>query len=200
MWQINSRIPIPRCPKPGEASLNAILCYPAKTLFEYLYIYGSSLTIDWDKEESSLLDSRQRKALLMETLSDNDLRDMLYQKRKLQEDQKLIDNFTWELARRSGKKLKFDPEEDRRRLLAQKASVSILTVVESYVSNLKYRRGWLIKCPMPDHKDSTASMSLNIRTGAWKCFGCNAGWGQIDFIMKMEWCSLKDAITKFLQY
>ena len=200
MWQTAYRNIIPRCPKVGEASIDRVLCYPATTLYEYLYIYASSLSKDWKKEEASLLDSRQRKAILIEILSDTDLSDMLYQKRKHQEDSRLVDNFTWELARRSGKKMKFDPEADRKRLEEQKINVSILTVIEDYVPELKHRKGGLIKCPMPTHKDSTASVSINERTGAWNCFGCHKWWGQIDFIMFMEWCSLKDAITKFLQY
>lgn len=198
---MQQRISGSRVPKLSEwASVDSVIWYPAKTLFEYLYLYGSSLTVNWRAEEESLLVSRQRHSLIMETLTDQDMRDMIYHKRKSQEDQKLVDHLTWELARRTGKKMKFDPEVDRIRLEEQKANVSILTVIESYVQGIRYRRGSLIKCPMPDHKDWTASLNINVKTWAWKCFGCHKGWGQIDFIMNMEGCTLRDAITKFLTY
>lgn len=179
------------------ASLDSVICYPAKTLYEYLYIYWSSLLIDWKKEEESMLESYQRKLILIETLSDNEIRDIIFYKKRYKEDASVFIN---ELAKRSWKKMKFDPEEDRRKLNEQKMNVSIVTVMQSYTDMKRYRRWNLIKCPMPDHKDSTASLSINERTWAWKCFWCNKWWGQVDFIMHMEWCSLKDAITKFLQY
>lgn len=79
----NRRYPLPERPSIERgSSIDAVIGYPAKTLFEYLYIFGSNLTYNWEKEEDSLLISRQRKALILETMTDQDLKDLIYYKRK----------------------------------------------------------------------------------------------------------------------
>lgn len=39
---------------------------------------------------------------------------------------------------------------------------------------------YLIYCPAPDHTDSRPSCSINIDSGYWNCFSCNAGGDIVD--------------------
>lgn len=80
-----------------------------------------------------------------------------------------------------------------------KTSISIETVIESYGIKIPSSR-MNLPCPLPDHKDGTPSFSINKSHNLFKCFGCNKGWTQIDFIQQMEWCDIKTAIIKFKTY
>jgi len=44
----------------------------------------------------------------------------------------------------------------------------------------------LVICPFPDHDDTEPSLSINIYTGLWKCFGCDSAGDIFTFIMKIE--------------
>lgn len=81
-----------------------------------------------------------------------------------------------------------------------KESVDIVDLIRAYSGDFRYRPGALIKCPLPDHKDGTSSFSINQRRWLFKCFGCQKGWSQIDFIMYMDWCDIKTAIHKLSKF
>ena len=79
-------------------------------------------------------------------------------------------------------------------LVELKSRVDILEVVQSFVSLGRYKPGQLIKCPLPMHKDKTASCMLYHKNNTFYCHGCHSHGSQLDFIMLMKWCSLWDAI------
>lgn len=81
-----------------------------------------------------------------------------------------------------------------------KEAVDIVDLIRSYTGDFRYRPWALIKCPLPDHKDGTSSFSINQRRWLFKCFGCQKGWSQIDFIMLMDGCDIKTAITKLSHF
>lgn len=84
---------------------------------------------------------------------------------------------------------------------AKKAEIPIRDFIGSYiVLPHRARHGSLIPCPLPKHKDWTASFMIYDRNNRWKCFGCNAGGTHIDFIMHMEWVSVAEAVKKFINY
>ena len=84
---------------------------------------------------------------------------------------------------------------------AKKAEIPIREFISSYiVLPPRARPGSLIPCPLPKHKDWTASFMIYDKNNRWKCFGCQNGGTHIDFIMHMENCSLSEAVKKFINY
>jgi DNA primase len=53
---------------------------------------------------------------------------------------------------------------------------------------------WVGKCPF--HSEKTGSLIVNNKEGYWlfKCFGCGVGGSVLDFIQKLDNCSLSDAV------
>jgi DNA primase len=49
---------------------------------------------------------------------------------------------------------------------------------------LKYGRGDQAKAKCPFHNDIAPSLSLNLQSGLWNCFGCQAGGDVFNFIQK----------------
>lgn len=80
-----------------------------------------------------------------------------------------------------------------------KARVNICDVVSHYIPSYWSMRRWAnIKCPF--HDDWTASLHVYEKTNSFKCFWCNAWGTAIDFIMKSEECSLREAIQRLKQF
>lgn len=49
--------------------------------------------------------------------------------------------------------------------------------------------GWTqnIRCPFPDHDDPNGSFGVNLKSGAYKCFGCGAeGGSKVDYVMNRD--------------
>ncbi len=108
-----------------------------------------------------------------------------------------IRKLEYELRNRMNPERKNTKEDLERK----KAEVAIRDVVERYVQMPHRARPWsLIPCPFPEHQDKTSSFMIYDKTNTCKCFWCNKGGSAIDFIMHMEWCSLRDAIQKFLNF
>ncbi len=91
-------------------------------------------------------------------------------------------------------------KNDKIDLQKLKEAVDIVDLIRSYTGDFRYRPWALIKCPLPAHKDWTSSFSINQKRWLFKCFGCQKGWSQLDFIMLMDWCDLKTAITKLSHF
>jgi hypothetical protein len=166
--------------------------YPFHTEEEYL----TSFLLYGGKADRELYASKCRyaKVEILESMSNRDIQDILSAKRKYEPSCHSIVVLWNEISRRSR-----GPDDSRRDLNKQKDDVPILDVIERYVS-VRSKRGWLMKCPFPDHEDWSPSFSINVARNKFKCFGCQAWGSQIDFIMHMEKCDLKTAIDKFLQY
>jgi hypothetical protein len=78
-----------------------------------------------------------------------------------------------------------------------KANARCLDIFRSKIPSLKKNNGeWIGKCPF--HDDSTPSFSLHNKTGDWLyyCFGCLAKGSVIEFVQKMDNCSLSEAVKK----
>lgn len=81
-----------------------------------------------------------------------------------------------------------------------KETIDIVEVIRHYIGDFRYRPWGLIKCPLPAHKDKTSSFSINQQRWRFKCFWCQKWWSQIDFIMLMDGCDIKTAITKLSHF
>jgi hypothetical protein len=51
----------------------------------------------------------------------------------------------------------------------------------------------MVRCNLPGHPDHTPSMSWNLGTGKWKCFGCGRRGDQIDYLMFRDGLNFKSA-------
>jgi len=52
------------------------------------------------------------------------------------------------------------------------------------LGRLKNGRGDQAMARCPFHDDTTPSLSLNLQSGLWQCFGCQAGGDVFSFIQK----------------
>lgn len=50
-----------------------------------------------------------------------------------------------------------------------------------------------VRCPLPDHGDRVASMSVNVNKGAWHCHGCGKSGYATHFVMGMEGINYRQA-------
>jgi len=135
--------------------------------------------------------------IIIETIDDVELQKIYHivMKAKNEESIRLIERT---MKDRTMAKMGIVPEKiDLQKL---KESVDIVDLIRSYTGDFRYRPWALIKCPLPDHKDGTSSFSINQRRWLFKCFGCQKGWSQIDFIMLMDGCDIKTAITKLSHF
>lgn len=75
-----------------------------------------------------------------------------------------------------------------------KAEVSLVRLVESAGVKLarKGKEEWTGRCPF--HDDDTPSLSVNAAKNLFRCFGCDAGGGPIDWVMKAEGVSFRHAV------
>src|SRR5271169_6227431 len=57
------------------------------------------------------------------------------------------------------------------------------------------KQGSSIKTLCPFHSDKTASLTINVKTNLFKCFGCGTGGSNIDFLMKHCGLNFVDAVA-----
>ena len=82
------------------------------------------------------------------------------------------------------------PEETIERL---KEEVSVERLVEdSGIALKKSGKDRLGRCPF--HEDDTASLVVTPSKNLWHCFGCGAGGGPIDWVMKSSGVSFRHAV------
>ena len=75
-----------------------------------------------------------------------------------------------------------------------KREVSLERLVEaSGVTLARKGKDELTGC-CPFHEDDTPSLSVNVRKNLFRCFGCDAGGGVIDWVMKAEGVSFRHAV------
>lgn len=212
----------------GWASIDAVLCYPATTPNEYIqyqcmdwwYNYesiGSYYNVMKREILASLTDSELRSMIADKRMNIEFNEKLKHYKTTAKDDTvhhhmvawlnevyidklnapliKCIEVFDREIRNRSSEKKKNQVD-----LGELKAKIDIVEVVQSYVSLGRYKPGQLIKCPLPMHKDKTASCMLYQKNNTWHCHGCHNWWSQLDFIMLMTGCSLPDAIKKLSNF
>lgn len=84
------------------------------------------------------------------------------------------------------------PDTELERL---KNEVSVERLVEaSGVALKKAGKDWMGRCPL--HEDETASLVVTPGKNLWHCFGCGAGGGPIDWVMKLRGISFRHAVEQ----
>lgn len=68
----------------------------------------------------------------------------------------------------------------------------IIRVVSDYVTLKKRGANYLACCPF--HSEKTPSFNVHPGKGIFKCFGCGAGGGIFDFVMRIEGCGFPEAV------
>ena len=71
-------------------------------------------------------------------------------------------------------------------------AADIVDVISSYVELKHKGRNFFGLCPF--HNEKTPSFSVNPEKQIFKCFGCGAGGGSINFIMEKESLEFVDAV------
>jgi DNA primase len=74
-----------------------------------------------------------------------------------------------------------------------KTEVSLVRLVESSGVTLAKRGGDMVGC-CPFHADDTPSLVVSVAKNLFNCFGCGAGGGVIDWVMKREGVSFRHAV------
>jgi len=160
--------------------------WPSETEEEWL---DSFLICDWKKEyDEYLFFTRHTKNAILDTMTDDEIRYLIRDKRKFDDDQRLAWSLEHYLNIRLGNKK--DTSID---IQALKDRVEMIVVLEFYLGQVNRRGRWLIKCPLPNHKDSTPSFMI-YRDG-YKCFGCWKGWDIISFVQEMNQCNFREALS-----
>ncbi|MEK7996666.1 MAG: CHC2 zinc finger domain-containing protein [Planctomycetota bacterium] len=78
-----------------------------------------------------------------------------------------------------------------------KRQTRILEVLARYGIEAKPQgRGYMARCPF--HEDDTPSLSVDAVKNVWHCFGCDAGGSVIDFVMRKESITFREATDKLL--
>ena len=79
-----------------------------------------------------------------------------------------------------------------------KAEVSLVRLVESSGIVLEKRGDERVgRCPF--HADDTPSLSVSVSKNLFRCFGCEAGGGPIDWVMKRDGVSFRHAVELLRQ-
>ncbi|MXP26089.1 hypothetical protein GRI39_08580 [Altererythrobacter indicus] len=74
-----------------------------------------------------------------------------------------------------------------------KADVSLVRLVESSGVKLARKGKDELAGRCPFHDDDTPSLSVNAAKNLFRCFGCDASGGPIDWVMKAEGVSFRHA-------
>ena len=78
-----------------------------------------------------------------------------------------------------------------------KRTTRILDVLARYGIQAEQKgRQYMAKCPF--HDDSTPSLSVDPIKNVWHCFGCGAGGSVLDFVMKKDGLTFREAADKLL--
>ena len=80
-------------------------------------------------------------------------------------------------------------------LEALKARLDIVSVIENYGIVLK-KAGHNLKACCPFHDERTPSFMVYPDQNRFQCFGCQAKGDTLDFIMKFEGISFREAVSK----
>ncbi|MCC7479109.1 DNA primase [bacterium] len=70
--------------------------------------------------------------------------------------------------------------------------VDLVELIGQYTALTRKGREWVGRCPF--HNEKTGSFYVNAEKGVYKCFGCGAGGGAIQFIMSREGLEFRDAL------
>ena len=74
-----------------------------------------------------------------------------------------------------------------------RVEVSLIRLVEAAGVTLSKRGAEMMGC-CPFHADDTPSLSVSAAKNLFRCFGCDAGGGPIDWVMRAEGVSFRHAV------
>jgi len=66
---------------------------------------------------------------------------------------------------------------------------------QNELQNLKATSGGNHQALCPFHADTAPSLSVNFKTGLFKCFGCEAQGDVFEFYMRRHGCDFKEALA-----
>ncbi|MGA1755342.1 MAG: DNA primase [Ilumatobacteraceae bacterium] len=75
-----------------------------------------------------------------------------------------------------------------------RSSVSIVDVVQQYVTLRRTGRNWVGLCPF--HAEKSGSFNVREETGRYKCFGCQAGGDIFTFVQEIKHVDFVSAVEK----
>ena len=81
-------------------------------------------------------------------------------------------------------------------------SLNLLEIISSYGIQIKHSGNSSYQALCPFHNDSNPSLSISQKPNGiwlWHCFGCDAKGTVIDFVMRQEGISFKEAYNKLIQ-
>jgi DNA primase len=70
----------------------------------------------------------------------------------------------------------------------------LVSLVGQYIQLIPGRKAYKGNCPF--HNDSDRSLMVSAEKNIFKCFGCGAEGGPVEFIMQMTKLPLADAVNK----
>jgi len=75
-----------------------------------------------------------------------------------------------------------------------KSKVNIVDIIQSRIDLKKRGSSYTAKCPF--HGEKTGSFTVSEKRQTFKCFGCGATGDAIEFVMKYDKCTFKEAVCK----
>lgn len=91
----------------------------------------------------------------------------------------------WELAEVSADVPALPGQPTQVDFAAIKARIDIVDYIGQFTELRGSGRSWKGKCPLPDHKDDSASLHVYKEQRSWWCYGCNRGSDVFDFAKLM---------------
>jgi DNA primase len=84
---------------------------------------------------------------------------------------------------------------DAEKIKQLKEKTSLVELFKSY-GHIPKKKGNVYKVCCPFHDDKEPSLSINLKTNLWQCFGCGAAGDAISLVMKLEKITFLSAVNK----
>lgn len=81
--------------------------------------------------------------------------------------------------------------------VAKHAQMDLVNIISRYVLLHPSRKALKGKCPF--HKDETTSLMVSPEKNTFKCFGCGAEGGAVEFLMGIDGKSRNEVISQLAQ-
>lgn len=94
----------------------------------------------------------------------------------------------------------YQEENGRERIPVEKAREVPIAEVFAHLGHKLRSTGhsYVGRCPLPDHEDSTPSLSVNPKRGLWYCHGCHRGGDGIRLVQMLHRVGFRDAVEEIL--
>lgn len=111
----------------------------------------------------------------------------------LEQAERVVRQLEYELQSRNQKG---SSKVDIRKKLAETPIALVIQAL--WVDISKYNKRYNMKCPLPNHKDSTPSFRIYEHKNDWYCFWCKCWGNAIDFIREYKWVENRVAVKDFI--